>query len=108
MTPIWKSRQFWTAIVDAVVSLILFFVGQYYPASLEAVKFVIAALQPVVAILIIAFTVEGVALIKAESAQYQADVNWEEGFDMGVARGEEKAKAKFTDTPDPGENDPQP
>ena len=54
-----------TVIVDAVCTLALYFVGKYAGASLEDVKFVIVALQPVAAILIAAVTVENVVKIKS-------------------------------------------
>lgn len=48
-----NSAKFWTAIIDLVVSLILYFVGKYAAAgAFEDVKFVIAALQPVFLMLI--------------------------------------------------------
>ena len=36
------------ALLDAVVSLTLYFVGKYAPIAFEDVKFVIVALQPLV------------------------------------------------------------
>lgn len=42
----------WTVVIDAVCSLAVFFVGKYAGYAVEDLKFVIAALQPVVAILI--------------------------------------------------------
>lgn len=39
-------------IVDAVVSILLFFVGKYAPLAAEDVKFLIVALQPIVGIYI--------------------------------------------------------
>lgn len=53
------SRRFWTLIVDAVISIGLLFVGRYVsPADQELIKFVVAALQPVVAVVIAAYTVD--------------------------------------------------
>ena len=39
-----------TLIVDAVISILLFFVGKYAPLAIEDVKFLVVALQPVIAI----------------------------------------------------------
>ena len=39
-------------IVDAVISILLFFVGKYAPLAAEDVKFLVVALQPVVAVYI--------------------------------------------------------
>lgn len=51
MNPIsglFRSRKFWVALFDLVVSLILYFVGKYAaPAVADDIKFVIAAIQPV-------------------------------------------------------------
>ena len=46
---LFKSRKFWLMVTDLVVSLTLFFVGKYTsPELFEDIKFVIAALQPVI------------------------------------------------------------
>jgi ABC-type Na+ efflux pump permease subunit len=43
-----KSAKFWTAIIDVVISLILYFTGKYLaPTIAEDIKIVIAAIQPV-------------------------------------------------------------
>ena len=47
-----SSRKFRILLYDALVSLILFFIGKYVPDIMEDVKFVIGALQPVVIIAI--------------------------------------------------------
>ena len=58
---LFESRRFVTALADVVFSTILFFVGKYaVPSAIEDVKFVIVALQPVIALLIAAFTVTDV------------------------------------------------
>ncbi len=50
---IFKSRKFWTAMVDLIVSLTLYFVGKYAaPSIAEDVKFLILAFQPVFALVI--------------------------------------------------------
>jgi hypothetical protein len=72
--PILHSRRFWTAVVDMIVSLALYFVSQFYPSSAEMVKFTIVAIQPVVVILIAAFTTEDVASINADAVKHTATV----------------------------------
>ena len=45
---IFKSRKFWTAIVDVVVVLVLYFIGKYAGASVaEDMNVLIMAIQPV-------------------------------------------------------------
>jgi hypothetical protein len=54
-----RSRKFWILVADVVCSTILFFIGKYASASmLEDVKFLIAAYQPVVLVLIGAIAYE--------------------------------------------------
>ena len=53
------SRRFWTAMLDVVIVMVLYFVGKYGPASLqEDTQFVIVTLQPIFVMLIAAFTYE--------------------------------------------------
>ena len=48
-----NSRKFLVMVLDVAVSLVLYFVVKYVaPSLVEDIKFVIAALQPVVVILI--------------------------------------------------------
>jgi hypothetical protein len=56
-----SSSKFWLLVIDTVISLILFFVGKYAPMSLEDVKFIITAIQPVFAIVILAIAGEDIA-----------------------------------------------
>jgi hypothetical protein len=37
----------WALVVDAVLSLAVYFVGKYFAVAVEDLKFVIAALQPI-------------------------------------------------------------
>lgn len=54
-----KLKEFWTVVVDLVVSLAIYFGGKYLaPGAFEDLKFVILALQPVVALLIAVFASE--------------------------------------------------
>lgn len=55
----------WTMIFDAVCSLAVYFVGKYFNVAVEDLKFVIGVLQPIVGLLLVAFTVENVQKIKA-------------------------------------------
>ena len=45
---IFKSRKFWTAIIDVAVVLVLYFTGKYMePTVFEDIKLVIITIQPV-------------------------------------------------------------
>lgn len=84
-TNILTSRRFWTAISDAVISLVLYFISTFYPAQVETIKFVIGALQPVVAILILAFTADDVASISAEAKKHVANQSLAEAHVSAMA-----------------------
>lgn len=57
--PIWKLREFWTVVVDLVISAALYFGGRYLaPEAFDDLKWAIAALQPVAAFLLLHFTAE--------------------------------------------------
>lgn len=59
MVPFYKSRKFWYATLDLVVSVTTFFVGKYIsPSTTEDILFLIGALQPVVITLIAAVAYE--------------------------------------------------
>jgi hypothetical protein len=63
---IWTSRRFWLAVVDVVGSLTLYFVIKYLnPSAADDVKMVLAGLQPLIITLVISYTVEDNAAIKA-------------------------------------------
>jgi len=50
---IWKSREFWTIVLDLLVSAALYFGGRYLaPDAFDDLKWVIAAIQPVVLFLL--------------------------------------------------------
>jgi uncharacterized membrane protein len=58
-----RSRKFLTAVFDAVVSLVLFFAVKYLaPGAVEDVKVLIAAFQPIIALIIAAWAVEDIAV----------------------------------------------
>ena len=55
------GKEFWTAALDTVVALILYFVGKYAGAGIfEDVKFFILAVQPLILALIAKWFVERV------------------------------------------------
>ena len=66
MSPVsnlFKSRKFWTAILDLVVSLVLYFTAQYLNEQIaNDIKFVIAGLQPVFIMVIAGIAWEDAAL----------------------------------------------
>ena len=75
VTPIWKSRRFWTLILDTVISLVLLVVAlQFDKPTQDLVKTIILALQPVFIALIAAFTVDDVNAAKAERLLIAAGV----------------------------------
>lgn len=53
-----KSRRFWLAVVDAVVSLVLLAVGIQWPQYAEAARKLIDVLLPLVILLITALTID--------------------------------------------------
>jgi len=64
-TPLLQSRRFWTALLDALISITLFVVSNYLsPQDQSTVKFIVLTLQPVILALIISYTTETVALIR--------------------------------------------
>lgn len=68
---IFKSRKFWTAMVDLLVSLTLYFVGKYAaPSIAEDVKFLILAFQPVFGLVIAGIAYEDAAAKKAGTFKY--------------------------------------
>jgi hypothetical protein len=66
MPALFQSRRFWVLVIDLVISISLYFLGKYgTPSALDDVKFLIAAIQPVVLLIISAYTVDTVQTIKA-------------------------------------------
>jgi len=69
---LWNSKEFWTVVVDLVVSAALYFGAKYLgEGEFADLKWVIAALQPVVALLIAHFAVER-AKVEIERVVYRA------------------------------------
>jgi hypothetical protein len=55
MSNLLRDAKFWTAVLDTVISIALFFTGKYLaPEVAEDVKFLVAALQPIFLALIAA------------------------------------------------------
>ena len=70
-----RSRKFLLLLLDAFVSLLLYFIGKYAPAAIEDVKFSVLVIQPVFVAIIIAIAWE-------DSAQKGATVRYvREGAD---------------------------
>lgn len=55
-----KSRRFVTAVLAAVVTLLLYFIGKYLPAGLEDLQMVLNTIMPLALILIAAYTVDDI------------------------------------------------
>lgn len=66
-TGLLRSRKFWLAIVDVVLSTVLYFAGKYAGAALDDIKFLIAAYQPVIGLVIVGITVEDTAKAQAHA-----------------------------------------
>lgn len=76
-----KSRRFWTAIVTLVVNIVVFVVSHYVAdaqISELLLKVVLPGVDTVAGILIAAYTVEDVALIKSDYEKFKSDRSVEE------------------------------
>jgi hypothetical protein len=62
---IFKSRKFWLAVLDLVITLALYFTSKYAPMAAEDVKIVILAIQPVFVTLIAGIAAEDAAALKS-------------------------------------------
>jgi hypothetical protein len=62
MKRLFASSKFWTAIFDAVISIVLYFVGKYAPVAAEDVKWLIITIQPIFMLVIVGIFAEDVAL----------------------------------------------
>ena len=72
-TPILKQSKFWIAVLDAIISIATMFVTAYLtPTNSGFVLAVIAAVQPVLILLIHGLTVEDVARINADASIKEA------------------------------------
>jgi len=80
-TPILKSRRFWTAIVTLVINIVVFVISHYVSdiqISELLLKVVLPGIDTIAGILIVAFTVEDVVLIKSDYEKFKAVKNVEE------------------------------
>lgn len=76
MVNVLQSRRFVTVLVDVVISTLLYLVGKFLsPDTQEFIKFLIVTWQPVIALLIIAFTHEDVQQAKLDAASEQAKLD---------------------------------
>lgn len=62
-----RSRKFWLALLDVLISTALFFIGKYAGAATDDLKFLIAAYQPVIVMVIIGITQEDKAKLEAHA-----------------------------------------
>lgn len=60
-----RSRKFWMTILDVVISTTLYYASKYAGANLDDIKFLIAAYQPVVALVIISLAVEDTVRVQS-------------------------------------------
>jgi hypothetical protein len=58
---LFKSRKFWLLILDTVISIVMYVVGNFFPEAQDHTKFFIGALQPIFVMLILAIAVEDAA-----------------------------------------------
>jgi len=69
---IWKLKEFWTVVIDLVVSTALYFGAKYLAAgAFEDVKYLVVALQPVAAFFVAHFAVER-AKVETRAMIYKA------------------------------------
>lgn len=61
MARLLKSAKFWTAVIGAVFTLAMYFVGKYAPGAAEDVKVVIWSVDALLGIVIAAWCVEDAA-----------------------------------------------
>ena len=59
------TKELITAILDGIVTLVLFFVGKYALGSLEDVKIIIAVVQPIAITLIGMFAYKDIKTVQA-------------------------------------------
>jgi hypothetical protein len=73
---LFESRRFWTLVLDAVLSLAIYFVGKYFAVALEDLRFLILTLQPIALLLIATFTVEDMqaASLATQLQMHQATI----------------------------------
>jgi hypothetical protein len=80
-----ESRRFWIAILDLVLSTVLYFVGKYAGASvLEDTKMVIITMQPLFLAIIAAYTIDNTQNIKAQALVETQNIKAQAEFDAVV------------------------
>jgi hypothetical protein len=68
MPSIFSSRKFYITLADLIFSSVLFFGTKYLaPTAMDDVKFLIGAIQPVVLMLIAAYTIQNVEGIRKDT-----------------------------------------
>lgn len=67
MTQLMHSRKFLLLVLDVLISVALYFVGRYYPAMMDDVKFLVVTLQPVIVVVIGAIAYEDAKKIDANT-----------------------------------------
>ena len=56
---LWKLKEFWTVVIDLIVSAALYFGGKYFaPAAFADLKWAVIALQPVTGLLVAVFATD--------------------------------------------------
>lgn len=74
-TPLLKSRRFWTAVLDATISIVSVVVSLQFSADVQKVIMsIVVALQPVFIALILAFTVDDITTAIAQVRIAEAQV----------------------------------
>lgn len=65
---IWTSRRFWVVIGDFVVACAGFIAAHFIsdPLTVELLKFLVVALQPIAGVLVAAYTTTDVAYIQSQ------------------------------------------
>jgi|WetSurMetagenome_2_1015567.scaffolds.fasta_scaffold1475508_1 hypothetical protein len=68
---LFESRRFWMTILDVVIAIAGYVAAHFIPSYEELIKFLIVTLQPVIILVIIAYTVDDVnqAKIAARAAK---------------------------------------
>jgi hypothetical protein len=80
------NRAFLMAVLDAVLSLVVFFVGKYAPNAIEDVNFVILTMQPIFVTLVVAFTYSDVQIARQKADLIIANTNLQEARAQASSR----------------------
>ena len=63
MNDVFRTKEFWTAVVGAVATLALYFTAKYFAAGLEDLQVILNVMLPIVLAMIGAYTVQNVARV---------------------------------------------